>query len=208
MNHTDSSNPSEWVDRYGDALYRFALIRVQDADAAQDLVQETFVSGLRARERFKGESSEKSWLVGILKHKIMDHYRARSREYLHDDIESLEQAQKDDGAFDHHGHWKFELSGPNEWSGDPSRLVEQKEFWRVLNHALSELPPRMARAFILREVDGLTTEEICQTLGVTPENLWVILHRARKQLRARIEDRLGQQTSTSVQPSLAEAQLA
>lgn len=207
MHHTEASNPADWVDQYGDALFRFAMLRVRDTDVAHDLVQETFVSGLQARERFRGQSTEKSWLIGILKHKIMDHYRASSRELLHDDAERLETLQ-DDAVFDQRGHWKSAQTGPKEWADDPSRLLERKEFWQVLNRALSELPPRLARAFILREIDGMSTEEICRVLHVTQENLWVILHRARKQLRSRIERRLGAQAGASFAPSVTEATVA
>lgn len=208
MHHTESSDPADWVDRYGDALFRFAMRRVEDTDVAQDLVQETLVAGLQARDRFQGQSTERSWLAGILKHKIMDHYRAKSREYLYDDITSLEPVQDGDGEFDDRGHWKSMLTSPREWSDDPSRLVERKEFWQVLHQALLELPPRMARVFILREVDGLSTEEICRLVDVTPENLWVILHRARKQLRSRIEDRFGTEVGASVKPLMAAARVA
>ncbi len=205
MNYTEISNPEDWVDQYGDALFRFALLRVQDTDVAADLVQETFLAGLQARDRFKGESTEKSWLVGILKHKIQDHYRAKSREILHDDIQWPEHAADDDGAFDHKGHWRSDLTAPRQWPNDPSRLLEQKEFWQALNQALADLPSRMARVFILREVEGHSTEDICDILGMTSANVWVTLHRARRQLRHRLESHLVQSGRESFKSLMAEA---
>lgn len=202
------SNPDEWVERYGDTLFRFALLRVRDPDVAQDLVQETLVAALGSRHRFAGRSAERSWLVGILKHKIFDHFRQRGKEALADDSRVIEEAGEDEATFDQDGHWKSHLLGPGRWPGDPSLLIEQKEFWRVLKQALSELPPRMATAFVLREVDGLETKEICDMLHVSPANLWVILHRARKQLRNKLEDRLSEVGLEADQSRIADVPLA
>ena len=196
------SNPEDWVDQHGDDLFRFALRRVNDPDLAQDPVQETFVATLEARDRFAGRSPEKGWLVGILKHKVSDHFRKTSRESV------LDEAREDARAFDRNGNWKSDLTAPKEWPSDPSRLVEQKEFWRALNRGLSELSPRMARVFRLREVDGLSTEEICGLLNISSANLWVILHRARMHLRHSLESHLVESGREHLKPSLADVPVA
>lgn len=208
MSQIELSNPEEWVDRYGDALFRFALLRVRDQEVAQDLVQETFVAALGSRHRFAGRSAEKTWLLGILKHKIFDHFRQRGREDVADESRLIEEASEEEATFDRDGHWRSHLVGPRKWPGDPSVLLEQKEFWNLLKQALSELPPRMATAFVLREVDGLETKEICDVLHVSPANLWVMLHRARKHLRNRLEDRVPEVGLEADKSRVAEVPLA
>jgi RNA polymerase sigma-70 factor (ECF subfamily) len=180
-----SANPERWVDEHGDALYRFALTHVRDAAVAQDLVQEAFLAALRARAGFAGRSSERTWLIGILKHKIADHLRQLSRERR-----ALEESQTDAGAspFDKRGHWRIQEGlGPRDWGRDAGKALEASEFWRTLERCLNDLSTRVAEAFILRELDALSTDEICKVLNVTATNLWVMLHRARTQLRRCLE---------------------
>lgn len=175
-------DPSDWVDRYGDYLFRYAMLRLRDRSAAEDLVQETFLAALKARHSFSGDSSEGTWLVGILKHKIADHFRRRSREVPLPGGD-LPDPPGDD-PFDAGGRW---ATGPAEWGGNPADLVRQKAFVDQLKKCLSGLPPNHANAFTLREIEGADTEEICKVLNVTATNLWVILHRARMQLRRCLE---------------------
>jgi RNA polymerase sigma-70 factor (ECF subfamily) len=179
---TDEANaPEEWLDRHGDALYRFAMARLRDPDAAADVVQETFLDGLRGRARFAGLASERTWLIGILKRKIIDHYRRSGREIAGLD-ESDESAVLD--AFDRRGLWK---NGPRRWPGDPHSDLERREFWLVLESCLTKLPAHLAQAYLAREMDEIPTEELCQRLAITPTNLWARLHRARMLLRACLE---------------------
>ncbi|MBI5777325.1 MAG: sigma-70 family RNA polymerase sigma factor [Nitrospirae bacterium] len=182
-----SSDPQGWPNLYGDYLYRFALLRTREASVAEEMVQETFLAALQARDRFAGQSTERSWLVGIMKHKIVDHFRKVTREIPTDDMEHVGAGEDVDGAFDQHGHWKPGASAPMDWPGNPSGMLEQKQFWDVLKRCLGELPPRMAQVFSLREVDEVSSEEICTMLGITPNNLWVLLHRSRKHLRQCLE---------------------
>lgn len=179
------SDPERWVDQYGDYLFRCALLRVRDPRLAEDIVQETLLAAFQGRDRFAGESSERSWLVGILKHKVIDHFRKDSREGPSEDLERLINEQ--DQAFDDRGHWKRDTAGPKEWTEDPGTILERKEFWDVLKRCVSELPPRMAHAFSLREIDDLSSEEVCKVLNVTATNLWVMLHRGRTRLRRCLE---------------------
>ncbi len=208
LNHIQLSNPENWVDQHGDYLFRFAVVRVRDPEVAQDLVQETFVAGLEARDSFAGRSAEKSWLVGILKHKLIDHFRKTSPEPVLDDVGRLEDARDDEGVFAQYGHWKSNLTAPKEWPSDPSSLLEQKEFWQALNRGLSALAPPTARAFVLREVEGLSTKEICEILNLTPGNLSVMLHRARKHLVHRLGSHRAEFGRESFKPLIAEAPAA
>ncbi len=208
MGETQLANAEDWVDQYGDYLFRFAVRRVYDPEVAQDLVQETFLAALAARHRFVGRSTEKTWLAGILKHKLVDHFRRTKRECVLDDASWVEEAPEDRGIFDQDGHWKSDLTAPKDWLSDPGSLLEQKEFWEVLNRGLSALPPRTARAFLLREVDGFRTEELCEMLNITSANLFVILHRARKHLRHYIETHAVEFGRESFEPSITEAPAA
>jgi RNA polymerase sigma-70 factor (ECF subfamily) len=178
------ADPSEWLDRYGDYLFRYAMLRLRDRSVAEDLVQETFLAALKNRGSFSGVSSEATWLVGILKHKIADHFRHQAREAPLEDGDLREQP--DPSPFDGSGSW---VSGPTDWGGNPADLFRQKEFLDQLTKCLSALSPNHANAFTLREIEGADTKEICKVLNVTETNLWVILHRARMLLRRCLETR-------------------
>jgi RNA polymerase sigma-70 factor (ECF subfamily) len=177
-------DPETWVDRHGDLLYRYTLARVRDTQIAEELVQETFLAALRGRDRFAGRSSVRTWLFGILKHKIIDHIRKLSRERPKDNIEIT--AALNEEFFNEKGQWIFP---PAKWKADPDELFEQKEFLATLHCCLSELPERMNHTFALRELDGLNTDEICKILNVSRSNVWVMLYRARLRLRECLEKR-------------------
>lgn len=182
-----ASNPETWVDQHGDYLFSYALLRLRNRELAEEIVQETFLAALKSYKNFAQQSSERTWLVGILKHKIVDHFRRNHRERP---VADFELSVDDDEAFRNSGewvdHWTSE-GAPKAWSDDPSQLVEQKEFWEIFNRCLSQLPPRLAEAFALREIDGLDSDEVCEILNITPNNLWVMLHRARALLRRGLE---------------------
>lgn len=174
--------PETWVAHYGDYLYGYALARVQNPSAAEDLVQETLLAALKAFENFKGRSALKTWLTGILKHKIIDHLRRKYREEpLQDKDADQVQVQE---MFDKKGNW---LLKPPRWRADPQQLFEQKEFMKTLFACLADIPERAAKAFVMREIDGLDTQEICKVLDISATNSWVILHRARLLLRHCLE---------------------
>ena len=181
-------NPESWVDQYGDFLYRFTLSRIKDPSIAEDLVQETFLAALKARNNFQGRSTAKTWLIAILKHKIVDHIRKRVREQISDKVESMHNTaaiDPVDNSFNDEGDWQIR---PSKWAIDPMRLYEQKEFMDVLYHCLGGLPERQAEAFMMREIDGFSTEEICKVLNITATNSWVMLYRARMWLRRCLEN--------------------
>jgi len=175
-------NPEKWVDLYGDYLYRYSLYRVYEATVAEDLVQETFLAALRSFKNFQYRSSIKTWLTGILKHKIIDHFRKKAKEQQIDDTETNINTLGD--LFTKNGQWKIK---PANWNADPQKLYDQKEFIKILHKCLSELPGRQASAFILREIVGENTKEICKILDISTTNCWVLLHRARMYLRRCLE---------------------
>lgn len=179
------SNPQSWVDLYGDYLYNYAFSRISDKSAAEDIVQETFLAALKARDKFAGNASIRTWLTGILKHKIIDYLR---KAYQDDDPPADDQFQRFADfwkAGKWKGHWIGEI-GPVEWD-NPHTFLENKEFWRIFNKCLEELPPKLAAIFKLREMEDIPTEKICNDIGVSSTNVWVILHRCRKQLRKCLE---------------------
>lgn len=173
------SSSSGWVDRHGDLLYAYARMRVPDNRTAEDLLQETFLAALRSRDSFAGSSSEETWLVGILKHKIVDYYRRGGRGI----DRSLEYVESPDALFDASGHWR---EAPARWTA-PESEVEDREFARILTECLDGLPENHRAAFTLRELEERTTDEICNVLSIQSTNLRVMLHRARLRLRRCLE---------------------
>lgn len=175
-------DPNIWVERYADPLFSYAYFRVQDKGLAEELVQETFVAALLAREKFKGNSSEKTWFFAILKNKIIDQLRRKYREKL----QSLETTPEhvNDDFFNERGEW---LVKPEKWRDNPPQNFEQREFMAVLQQCLTGLSAKQSDAFILREFDDVESEEICKVLGISSTNYWVLLHRARLVIRKCLE---------------------
>jgi RNA polymerase sigma-70 factor (ECF subfamily) len=176
------------VDQHGDYLYKYAIFRLRDGSAAEDCVQETFLAALKAYRGFEGRGSERTWLVGILKHKVTDHFRRVTREAPMGETEGEEFEHNEffTRTDEWNNHWSNAYA-PSDWHATPAELIERSDFWKVLNDCLSPLPERTASAFTLREVDGLTSEQICEALNITVNNLWVMLHRARLHLRNCLE---------------------
>lgn len=182
------SNAARWVDAYGDYLYAFAFSRVRDEFLAEDLVQDTLLAAIESKNAFQSKSSEKTWLCGILKHKIVDYYRRSSREVeLTDeeaDMSSYDYLFREEGTWK--GHWTA-AARPIVWEENPEKVLEHTEFRGILTHCLGELPERVANCFTLREMDGFDAAEICKILGISPNNFWVMMHRARLHLRRCID---------------------
>lgn len=182
MDYQETLDPEKWVHQYGDTLFQFAYARVGKADVAEELVQETFLAAMRARGKFEGRSTEKTWLFSILKHKIIDHFRDKKKIILKKHDENYEKIT--DQFFDENGDWSML---PAKWNINPTEAYEQKEFLDLFYRCLSEMPERLANAFVYREIDGLSTEEICKVLDIKASNLWVMIYRARMILRGCID---------------------
>jgi RNA polymerase sigma-70 factor (ECF subfamily) len=178
------TDPATWVDAYGDRLFRYALSRIRDESSAEDLIQDTLLTAFKAREKFKGESSELTWMTGILRNKIFEHLRRQSREVPLDRDE--ESDGRENALFDGTGHWKADFA-PADWGGEPQRKAESAEFSAALKSCLDALTPNVARAFILREMEGVEHRECAQAMGVPPGRLAVLLYRARLRLRRCLE---------------------
>jgi len=162
------------------------MLQLRNTTAAEDVVQETLLAALQASSGFAGQSSVKTWLVGILKHKIIDAIRKQSREQpleTADDETDIHGLQ--DAIYQEDGHFR---ESPADW-GDPEAALRQRKFFDVLERCMEGLPKKTSRAFMLREVMGLETEEICKDLGITSTNCWVLLYRARMALRECLEGR-------------------
>jgi RNA polymerase sigma-70 factor (ECF subfamily) len=172
-------DPSDWVDQHGDALFRYAILRVTNEHLAEDLIQDTFLGALKGLDRFKPGSSYRAWLMAILKNKIIDHYRRNVIEIPSADL-GLWEEEDDREYFDKTGHWKRDL---NDWKDSPEQLVENAEFWETFQSCLLGLPESHRRTFTLRELDGVKSDEVCEILSITTSNLFVIMHRARSKLR-------------------------
>jgi RNA polymerase sigma-70 factor (ECF subfamily) len=170
-----------WLAAHGDYLFRVARRQLHSDELAEDAVQETLLAALTARDRYTGNASPRTWLTGILKHKIVDLIRRQVREVElprdQDDEEAVDLLFKQDG------HWAETL---RPW-GNPHAEAELSQLRRVLDDCADRLKPVMAQVFSLREVAGLETEEICKELDITPTNCWVLLHRARLFMRQCLE---------------------
>ena len=177
---------ASWLDDHGDALYRFARTRVGRREPAEDLVQETLLAALAARGEFRGQAAVRTWLLAILRRKIVDYYRRKmspaEQDAARSDIASPHSSIerhvfRDDGFF---------RKTPARWKSPPESF-EAGEFREILDRCLGRLPSRFAIVFTLRELDGLPAEEIRNRLGVSAGNLRVRLFRARLLLRECLE---------------------
>ena len=159
-------------------LLRFAMLQLRDEAAAEDVVQETLLAALEGKSAFSGRSQLKTWAVSILRNKIVDLMRRGSREGKLPLVD--EHGDEDfDALFDGSGHWQ---EPPGDW-GDPAAVLEQRDFYDVLELCMKALPENVARVFTMREVLGFETEEICKELKMSTSNCWVVLYRARMRLR-------------------------
>jgi RNA polymerase sigma-70 factor (ECF subfamily) len=189
-NQEHTLDPAQWVERYGDYLYNYAVVRVNDPQKAEDLVQETFLAALKARENFQGRSTERTWLVSILKRKVIDTYRKQyaSRESTTGEYEteiSDNDFYRTEDPF--RGSW-LEGKGPHSHSLLPEGSIEQEELMAIIRACIAALPPNLAAVFVMKMIDEAESGEICKELGITASNLWVMLHRARLKMRQCVEN--------------------
>ena len=174
-------DPNKWVDLHSDYMYNYTITRVSDHEIAKDLVQETFFSSLKAMKNFKGEASERTWLISILKRKIIDHYRKKNSKKGQAEVR---MSFYEDG--ENKGKW-LEERAPSAWGNSGEKDIENSELKSALDKCIDNLPEKYRMVFLLKTVQNYETEEICNELDITSSNLWVIIHRARVQLRNCLE---------------------
>ncbi|TDM09200.1 MAG: RNA polymerase subunit sigma [Ideonella sp. MAG2] len=164
-------------------LMKYARSQLRNEAWAEDAVSETLLAAMEKPQAYVGLSQLKTWLVGVLKHKLVDQLRRQSREAT---ILDADDAQDIDGLlFDETGHWRHK---PGEWTDQPEKLLGQQQFLAALDACVEQLPPAQGRVFMMREWLELETDQICKELAITSTNLWVLLHRARMRLRECLQE--------------------
>ena len=175
-------NTDKWIDNYADYMYNYAVVRVNNSDLAKDLVQDTFFAGLKSAKNFQGKSTERTWLVSILKRKIIDHYRKINSKKGQAEVR---MNFYDDG--ENEGSW-LEERVPQSWDNASEKSIENQELKSQIDACIDALPEKYGMVFRMKTIQEFETEEICKELDITASNLWVIIHRARTQLRKCMED--------------------
>ncbi|WP_347922654.1 sigma-70 family RNA polymerase sigma factor [Pontimicrobium sp. SW4] len=174
-------NPNMWIDLYSDYLFNYTITRVRDRETAQDLVQETFFAGLKSMKNFKGEASERTWLISILKRKIIDHYRK-----INSNKGKAEVRMNLNFDGENEGDW-IEQRVADPYDKTAENNLENTELGLAIHNCISKLPTKQAEVFKMKTLLGYETETICNELGITASNLWVIIHRARTALASCME---------------------
>lgn len=170
---THQLHPDTWVDRYADYLFNYAVTRVSNAEVAKDLVQDTFIAGLKSAKNFKGDAAERTWLIAILKRKVIDHYRKINSKKGKAEVRMSYSSQTEA-----EGNWLEErIADPN--SNFEHDALENEELGEAIQKCISQLPKKQAQVFTMKTIEGMETEDICNALGINASNLWVMIHRAR-----------------------------
>ena len=177
--------PHTWVDRYGNYLYAYAMSRLRNAAAAEDCVQDTFLAGIKALDRFDGSRDIKFWLRGIMHNKIVDQIRKLVKENKVN-IDNEDEALLESFWFKYSG---IATTNPEPWQFNPRKAYDNTEFWEVFNTCIDTVKEPARQAFMLRMLEDMETEEVCKVMDITPNYLWVLLHRAREQLKIALEER-------------------
>jgi RNA polymerase sigma-70 factor (ECF subfamily) len=173
-------NPNKWIDLYSDYLFNYTITRVNDREIAKDLIQDTFFAGLKSMKNFKGEASERTWLISILKRKIIDYYRKINS------IKGKAEVRMTYLTNDQEGDW-LEERVEDEGYLNAEETMENSELGDAIYDCMSKLSEKQSTVFKMKTILGYETETICKELDITASNLWVILHRARIQLAECLE---------------------
>lgn len=173
-------DPNVWVDHYSDYLFNFTIVRVNNSEIAKDLISETFLAGLKSKDNFKGEASERTWLISILKRKIIDHYRKINSKKGKAEVRMTYNDEESEGD------WLEErVSDPYDRNAED--YMENQELGLAILDCLDTLKEKQATIFKMKTLDGFDTEAICNEYNITASNLWVIIHRARKAMAECLE---------------------
>ena len=174
-------DPNNWIKNYSDYLLNYTVVRVDGRELAKDLVQETFFAGLKSMKNFKGEASERTWLISILKRKIIDHYRK-----INSNKGKAEVRMNYNSDSEAEGDWLEErVADPFDKTAEDK--LENSELGNAIYDCLDKLPEKQAEVFKMKTILGYDTETICNELEITASNLWVIIHRARTALAGCME---------------------
>ncbi|WP_010521617.1 sigma-70 family RNA polymerase sigma factor [Aquimarina agarivorans] len=174
-------NPNTWIKKYSDYLFNYTIVRVDDREIAKDIVQETFFAGLRSMKNFKGEASERTWLISILKRKIIDHYRK-----INSNKGKAEVRMAYNSDSETEGDW-LEERVADPYASNAENKIENSELGKAINNCLDSLPDKQATIFRMKTIDNFDTETICNEFNITASNLWVIIHRARTAMASCME---------------------
>jgi len=178
-----SLDSKRWVEQYANQLFKFAVSRIGNSELAKDLVQDTFLSALKNADGFRGDISEKNWLYTILKNKIIDHYKSKARAIT----SSLnEQLEKMNDYFDEEGNW-HSMAKPTHWLVNDLQNIETKEFYGILDSCKKKLNELQHMVFTMKFMDDMNSDNICKELNISSSNYWVLMHRAKLQMRACLE---------------------
>lgn len=171
-------HPKTWVDAYADYLFNYAIARINDEEIAKDLVQETFLAGLKSAKNYKGDAAERTWLIAILKRKVIDHYRKINSKKGKAEVRMGYSKQSDA-----EGDW-LEEQVADPFSTFENNAIENEELGMAIQECISKLPKKQSLVFTMKTIQGMDTEDICNELDINPSNLWVMIHRARTTLMA------------------------
>jgi RNA polymerase sigma-70 factor (TIGR02943 family) len=174
--------PHEWVNAHADYLYAYTITRVNNEEQARDLVQETFLAALEGMHKFEGKSSERTWLTAILRNKIIDTYRKKTKGLKTLSINDTE-AGETEFFWTEEGHWHQE-HWPTHFGIDSIDPLVNKEFNYILQKCMQKLPALWLSVFTMKHMDDETTDTVCGELKISASNFWVIIHRAKLNLRA------------------------
>lgn len=173
-------NPNKWIDLYSDYLYNYTIVRVNDKIIAEDIVQDTFLAGLKSMKNFKGQASERTWLVSILKRKIIDYYRKINSNKGQAEVKINFSTDEDEGDW-----LQNRVADPFDKTAEDT--LQNEELGNAIYNCLDKLPSKQAQVFKLKTIQGFDTETICNELNITASNLWVIIHRARTAMASCLE---------------------
>jgi len=176
-------NPNKWIDKYSDYLFNYTITRVSDRYVAQDLVQDTFFAGLKSMKNFKGEASERTWLISILKRKIIDHYRKTNSKKGQAEVKMNFNYDPDS-----EGDW-LEQRVADPFDKTAEDTIENTELGMAIHNCMEKLSKKQAQVFKMKTILNYETEVICNELDITASNLWVIIHRARTALASCLEEK-------------------
>ena len=174
----DERDPEVWVEEYSDYLFGFAYSRLNNSHKAEDVLQETFLAAIKSIDKYDGRVPVKFWLRGIMKNKIVDSIKK--------DLKELNESEL--GHFPELNSKIFKRAGifsrkVEPWDFDPSKSFEKEEFWKIFSTCLEKMKEPLRSIYMLKEIDGMKTENICKEFSISQENLWVITHRVRKSMK-------------------------